>query len=315
LFDEYEGNEYTPLKHLTPGQASFEVYDSLLSEEALLGFEFGFSATDPLTLVLWEAQFGDFANNAQVIIDQFIVGAEAKWQQPCGLVLLLPHGYEGQGPEHSSGRIERYLQLCAENNLQVCNCTTAAQYFHLLRRQMRGGKDRREIRKPLVVFAPKSLLRHPRAASRLVDLADGHFCELVNQTETISRDGVSRVIFCTGKICYELEEICRDKRIEDIAILKLEQLYPFPKNQIQKELKKYPNVEEYVWAQEEPRNMGAWTFVKDRLVPITKTPLPLRYVGRPESASTATGSLKIHLKEQTAILRAAISSPMMKSRP
>ncbi len=315
LFDEYEGNEYTPLKHLTPGQASFEVYDSLLSEEALLGFEFGFSVADPLTLVLWEAQFGDFANNAQVVIDQFIVGAEAKWQQPCSLALLLPHGYEGQGPEHSSARMERYLQLCAENNLQVCNCTTAAQYFHLLRRQMRGGKEGRGIRKPLVIFAPKSLLRHPRALSNLGELAEGHFRELVIQTENIARERVSKVIFCTGKICYELEETCRERRVEDIAILKVEQLYPFPKNQIQKELKKYPNAEEYVWAQEEPRNMGAWTFIKDRLVSMTKTPLPLRYVGRPESASTATGSLKVHLKEQAAILRAAISGPAMKTLP
>ncbi|HVN79116.1 MAG TPA: multifunctional oxoglutarate decarboxylase/oxoglutarate dehydrogenase thiamine pyrophosphate-binding subunit/dihydrolipoyllysine-residue succinyltransferase subunit [Terriglobia bacterium] len=315
LYDEDEGNEYTPLKHLTPSQASFEVYDSLLSEEALLGFEFGFSVADPLTLVLWEAQFGDFANNAQVIIDQFIVGAEVKWSQPCSLVLLLPHGYEGQGPEHSSAKMERYLQLCAENNLQVCNCTTAAQYFHLLRRQMRGGKDGRGIRKPLVIFAPKSLLRHPRVLSNLAELAEGHFHELVNQTESTPRESVSKVIFCAGKICYELEEICREKQAQNVAILKLEQLYPFPKNQIQKELKKYQNAEEYVWVQEEPRNMGAWTFVKDRMASVTKTPLPLQYVGRPESASTATGSLKVHLKEQAAILRAAISGPAMKVRP
>jgi 2-oxoglutarate decarboxylase len=314
LYDETNGHEHLSLQHLTPSQASFEVYDSLLSEEAVLGFEFGYSVADPLTLVLWEAQFGDFANNAQVIIDQFIAGAEAKWQQPSGLVLLLPHGYEGQGPEHSSARMERYLQLCAENNLQVCSCTTAAQNFHLLRRQMHGGKGGRGIRKPLINFTPKSLLRHPRAMSRLNELAEGSFCEVINQSESVPREKVSKVIFCTGKVSIELAEACQEKQADDQVILKLEQLYPFPKNQIARELKKYPNARDFVWVQEEPQNMGAWFFVKDRLVREIRAEYPLRYVGRPESASTASGSLKTHLREQAALVKAAVAGSAIKTR-
>ena len=306
LFDEMNGHEYLPLQHITPAQAKFHVYDSLLSEAAVLGFEFGYSVADPLTLVIWEAQFGDFANGAQTIIDQFISGAEAKWQQPVSLVMLLPHGYEGQGPEHSSARIERFLQLCAENNLQICNCTSAAQYFHLLRRQMRGSREGRGIRKPLVIFTPKSLLRHPKASSTLDELADGHFQEVVNATDRLNREKVARVIIASGKVCYDLLEYAVENQIDDCAILKLEQLYPFPRNLFKKEFKKYPNVTEFVWVQEEPRNMGAWTFVKDRLYAELRAPQTLRYVGRHESASPATGSLKIHLKEQAAIVRAAL---------
>jgi 2-oxoglutarate dehydrogenase E1 component len=306
LFDELNGYEYLPLQHLTPAQAKFHVYDSLLSEAAVLGFEFGYSVADPLTLVIWEAQFGDFANGAQTIIDQFISGAEAKWQQPVSLVMLLPHGYEGQGPEHSSARIERFLQLCAEDNLQICNCTTAAQYFHLLRRQMRGGKEGRGIRKPLVIFTPKSLLRHPKASSSLDELADGHFQELVNATDFLTRDKVTRVVIACGKVCYDLLETVTEKQIEDTAILKLEQLYPFPRSLFKKEFKKYPNATEFIWIQEEPRNMGSWAFVKDRIHAELRSPQTLRYVGRPESASPATGSLKVHLKEQAAIVKAAL---------
>jgi multifunctional 2-oxoglutarate metabolism enzyme len=312
LCDETNGREYLPLQHLTPGQAKFEVYDSLLSEAAVLGFEFGYSVADPLTLVLWEAQFGDFANGAQVIVDQFVTGAESKWRQPSGLVLLLPHGYEGQGPEHSSARIERYLQLAAESNLQICNCTTAAQYFHLLRRQMRGGKEGRGIRKPLVVFTPKSLLRHPRSSSALSELAEGHFQELVNETESLDRDRVTRLLLCSGKVSYELIEAMKEGGIDDSAILKLEQIYPFPKNQLRREVRKYSNTTEIVWVQEEPQNMGAWSFVKDRLAPEMKVGQTLRYVGRPESASTATGSLKVHLKEQTALIKNAFNSSNLK---
>jgi 2-oxoglutarate decarboxylase len=312
LYDETNEREYLPLQHLTPGQARFEVYDSLLSEAAVLGFEFGYSVADPLTLVLWEAQFGDFANGAQVILDQFVAGAESKWSQPSGLVLLLPHGYEGQGPDHSSARIERYLQLAAENNLQICNCTTAAQYFHLLRRQMRGSKEGRGIRKPLVIFTPKSLLRHPRASSTLAQLAEGHFQELVNETELLDKDKVTRLLLCSGKLCYELTEAIKENGSEDTAILKFEQLYPFPKSQLRRELKKYPNVSEIIWVQEEPQNMGAWFFVKDRLAPDIKAGQTLRYVGRPESARTASGSLKVHLKEQAALLK-ALSLPTKKS--
>jgi len=312
LFDEIDGGEYLPLQHLTPGQAKFKVYDSLLSEAAVLGFEFGYSVADPLTLVLWEAQFGDFVNGAQVIIDQFIAGAEAKWQQPIGLALLLPHGYEGQGPEHSSARIERFLQLCAENNMQVCNCTTAAQYFHLLRRQMRGGKDGRGMRKPLILFTPKSLLRHPRVASSLSELASGHFQELINASESLNKDKVTRVLLASGKVCYDLLEACEEKRLEDTVLLKLEQIYPFPKNLLRRELRKYPNVTDIVWVQEEPQNMGAWFFVKERIAAELKGPQALRYVGRQESASTATGALKVHQKEQAALVRAAISPPGIK---
>ncbi len=306
LFDETNGQEYLPLQHLTPGQAPFKVYDSLLSEGAVLGFEFGYSVADPLTLVLWEAQFGDFANGAQVIIDQFITGAEAKWQQPVGLVLLLPHGYEGQGPEHSSARIERFLQLCAENNTQVCNCTTSAQYFHLLRRQMRGGKDGRGVRKPLVVFSPKSLLRHPKVISSLDELANGHFQELVNPTEHLNKEKVTRLLIASGKVCYDLLEACQERQIEEIALLKLEQIYPFPRGLLRKELKKYPNASDVIWVQEEPQNMGAWFFVKDRIGAELKSGQTLRYVGRAESAGTATGALKVHLKEQAALVKTAI---------
>ncbi len=307
LFDETNGREYLPLQHLTPGQAKFKVFDSLLSEAAVLGFEFGYSVADPLTLVLWEAQFGDFVNGAQVIIDQFIAGAEAKWQQPTGLMLLLPHGYEGQGPEHSSARVERFLQLCAENNMQVCNCTTAAQYFHVLRRQMRVGKDGRGIRKPLILFTPKSLLRHPRVSSSLDQLASGHFQELVNAIESLSKDRVTRILIASGKVCYDLLEACEEKRIEDTALLKLEQIYPFPKNLLRKELRKYPNASDIVWVQEEPQNMGAWFFVKERIAAELKENQALRYAGRPESASTATGALKSHLKEQAALVKSAIT--------
>ncbi|MFN8007622.1 MAG: multifunctional oxoglutarate decarboxylase/oxoglutarate dehydrogenase thiamine pyrophosphate-binding subunit/dihydrolipoyllysine-residue succinyltransferase subunit [Terriglobia bacterium] len=305
LFDETDGHEYLPLQHLTPGQARFHVYDSLLSEAAVLGFEFGYCVADPLTLVLWEAQFGDFANGAQTIIDQFISGAEAKWQQPVGLVMLLPHGYEGQGPEHSSARIERFLQLCAENNLQICNCTSPAQYFHLLRRQMRGGKEGRGIRKPLIIFTPKSLLRHPKATSTLESLANGHFHELLSATESLNREKVTRIVMASGKVCYDLLETLSEKQSDDTAILCLEQLYPFPRNLFRKELKKYPNVTDVAWVQEEPVNMGGWSFVKDRIAAELRPPQTLRYVGRPESASPATGSLKMHIKEQAALLKSA----------
>jgi 2-oxoglutarate dehydrogenase complex dehydrogenase (E1) component-like enzyme len=308
LIDETNGQEYLPLQHITPGQAKFHVYDSLLSEEAALGFEFGYSVADPLTLVIWEAQFGDFVNGSQIMIDQFISGAEAKWQQPVSLVLLLPHGYEGQGPEHSSARIERFLQLCAENNMQISNCTSAAQYFHLLRRQMRGGKEGRGIRKPLIIFTPKSLLRNPKAASTLDQLASGHFQEIVNSIDHNNRDKVIRVLMASGKVCIELSGYILERGIEDTALLQFEQLYPFAKNQLRRELKKYPNACDFVWVQEEPQNMGPWNFVKDKISSELRPSQILGYVGRPESASPATGSLKIHLKEQAALVKAAFAT-------
>ena len=213
---------------ICPTQAKFESIDSPLSEYAVMGFEFGYSVADPLTLVLWEAQFGDFANGAQIIIDQFIVSAEAKWNQPSGLVLLLPHGFEGQGPEHSSARIERFLQLCAENNMQVCNCTTPAQYFHLLRRQMYGGPDRRGMRKPLIVFTPKVLLRHPKAVSTIGDLTSGAFQEVIGDAHHRGQPAFARILLCSGKVYYDLLAKREESAGHDVAIIRLEQLYPFP---------------------------------------------------------------------------------------
>lgn len=295
IFYDYEnGREYCPLREIAPGQARFDVYDSSLSENAVLGFEFGYSLGDPLSLVLWEAQFGDFANGAQVIIDQFIAGAESKWAQPSGLVLLLPHGYEGQGPEHSSARIERFLQLCAEDNLRVVNPTTPAQYFHALRRR---------ARKPLIIFTPKSLLRHPRAVSTVNELTSGRFREVIGETGPLEPNRVSRILLCSGKVYYDLLE----RRPEDVAIARIEQLYPFPHAEVQDVILRYPLTAEVVWVQEEPRNMGPWRFIQEQVQPlIAQSRRVLRYVGRPESASTATGSHRRHVEEQKAVVEAAL---------
>ncbi len=264
-FSDYEtGEAYIPLQHLEPNQAKFEVVDSLLSEYAAMGFEFGYSVADPLTLVMWEAQFGDFVNGAQIIIDQFIVSAEAKWNQPSGLVLLLPHALEGQGPEHSSARIERFLQLCAENNMQVCNCTTPAQYFHLLRRQMYGGADRRGIRKPLIIFTPKFLLRYPKASSRLEELTSGAFQEVIGDSTNIGHS-VRRILLCSGKVYYDLVNKREELGRQDVAIIRLEQLYPFPLQRLTDILKRYSDTAELFWVQEEPENMGAWYFVEEQM--------------------------------------------------
>jgi 2-oxoglutarate dehydrogenase E1 component len=306
---DYEnGASYVPMKHLAPDQARFEVWDSSLSEYAVMGFEFGYSVADPLTLVMWEAQFGDFANGAQIMIDQFIAAAESKWGQPSGLVLLLPHGYEGQGPEHSSARIERFLQLCAGNNLQVANCTTPAQYFHILRRQMYGGADRRGVRKPLILFTPKSLLRHPLAVSSLSEFLAGSFREVIDDPEVRAPDRVTRVLLCSGKLYYELAEARQKRNAGHVAIVRLEQLYPFPVDLLRDVLLRYPLSAELVWAQEEPRNMGAWRFVHENLQPLLETPRRfLHYAGRPESASPATGSLKRHLAEQAELIEKAFA--------
>ncbi|MBV8572195.1 MAG: multifunctional oxoglutarate decarboxylase/oxoglutarate dehydrogenase thiamine pyrophosphate-binding subunit/dihydrolipoyllysine-residue succinyltransferase subunit, partial [Acidobacteriaceae bacterium] len=264
-FSDYEtGETYIPLQHLEPNQAKFEVVDSLLSEYAAMGFEFGYSVADPLTLVMWEAQFGDFVNGAQIIIDQFVVSAESKWNQPSGLVLLLPHALEGQGPEHSSARIERFLQLCAENNIQVCNCTTPAQYFHLLRRQMYGGADRRGIRKPLIIFTPKFLLRYPKAASRLEDLTTGAFQEVIGDSTNVG-SGVRRILLCSGKVYYDLINKREELGRQDVAIIRLEQLYPFPLQRLTDILRRYSDGAELFWVQEEPENMGAWYFVEEQM--------------------------------------------------
>jgi 2-oxoglutarate dehydrogenase E1 component len=307
FYDAETGKRYVPLEHIAPEQGRFDVVDSSLSEYAVLGFEFGYSVADPLTLVLWEAQFGDFANGAQVMIDQFISCCEQKWGQPSGLVMLLPHGFEGQGPEHSSARIERYLTLCAENNMQVCNATTPAQYFHLLRRQMYGGRDRRGTRKPLIIFTPKSLLRHPRAVSTLAEFTAGGFLEILPDT-SVPAAAVSRVVFCSGKVYYDLLPAREQRNAGHIALVRVEQLYPFAADQAGEILAAYPPAAEVVWAQEEPRNMGAWHFIRDQLQPLLDaTGRELRYVGRPESASPATGSGKRHQQEQAAIVEDALT--------
>lgn len=303
---DYENNKlYNPLQHLDAEQAKFEVYNSTLSEFAVMGFELGYSIGDPLTLVMWEGQFGDFSNGAQIIIDQFLSSAETKWGQPNGLVLLLPHGYEGQGPEHSSARIERFLSLCAENNMQVCNCTTPAQYFHLLRRQMYGGADRRGIRKPLVIFTPKSLLRSPKAVSKLEELHNGYFQRVIPDAE-ISK--ASRVLFCSGKVYYDLLAAREEAKRDDVAIVRTEQMYPFPEQEIQDVLLKYGPAAEVMFVQEEPRNMGAWRFMYSHIQPLLEeTHRRLHYSGRAESASPATGFEKRHAAEQASLVAHAFA--------
>jgi 2-oxoglutarate dehydrogenase E1 component len=316
IVDQTTEQAYIPLNNIRAGQANFEVLDSALSEEAVLGFEYGFSLADPNTLVLWEAQFGDFANGAQVLIDQFISSGERKWLRMSGLVLLLPHGYEGQGPEHSSARLERYLQLCAEDNLQVCNLTTPANYFHALRRQMH-----RPFRKPLVIMTPKSLLRHKRAVSNLVDLEPGNSfhrvmvdggeagCE-IGGVELARDDQIKRVILCSGKVYFDLVDARAKSGRGDVYLLRLEQFYPWPMKSLSTVLSRFPQAE-ICWCQEEPKNMGGWTFA-DAWLEVTLARLKVsakraRYVGRPASASTAAGLMSRHLKELDAFLTEAFA--------
>src|SRR5579872_3398047 len=298
---------YVPLQHLAPGQARFDVYNSPLSEFAVVGFEFGYSVADPLTLVLWEAQFGDFVNGAQIILDQFLVAAESKWGQPSGLVLLLPHGQEGQGPEHSSARLERFLQLCAENNMRVVNCTTPAQYFHLLRRQMYGGPDRRGLRKPLIIATPKSLLRHPKVLSNVDDLTGGSFHPLLDDSTVTDPQTIRKILVCNGKIYYDLAAARDHRKAADTVIVRIEQLYPFPEAEFAQVLARYPAAGEIVFVQEEPRNMGAWAFVRGWIQPMIQAQhRVIGYAGRPESASTAPGSLKRHTQEQAELIDQAL---------
>ena len=309
LHDGKTGAPWTPLQHLPTATASFAVYNSPLSEAACVGFEYGYTIHAPETLVLWEAQFGDFANGAQVFIDQFIAAARAKWQQEPALVLLLPHGYEGQGPEHSSGRVERFLQLSAEENLRVCNCTTAAQYFHLLRRQaLLLGVDRH----PLVLMTPKSLLRNPLAASPIEDLANGTFQPVLDDPRRADDPGaVVRLVLCSGKIAVELEASELRDGTPWVAVARLEQLAPFQNSALRTLLEHYPNLTEIVWVQEEPRNMGAWSYVEPRLRALLgelERPLPLRYVGRPERASPAEGYAERHAAEHARIAVAAFTT-------
>ncbi|MDP2235171.1 MAG: 2-oxoglutarate dehydrogenase E1 component [Bacteroidales bacterium] len=289
--------EYTPLRNLGDGQAPFEIYNSLLSEYGVLGFEYGYALASPNTLTIWEAQFGDFNNGAQIIFDQFISSAEEKWNVMNDLVVLLPHGYEGQGPEHSSGRIERFLTLCAENNIQVANCTTPANFFHILRRQLK-----RPFRKPLIVFTPKSLLRHPGCVSSLDELAKGRFLEVIDDGGA-KIENIRKVIFCSGKIYYDLLEERENRKDESIALVRLEQLYPLPKNQMNEIIAKYSEAKTYLWVQEEPLNMGAWRFIHHEFKDVN-----LRLIARPESGSPATGSSKFHVIRHQKIIDKAFES-------
>lgn len=300
LFDMETGKKYTPLNHIDPKQAKLSVWDSPLSETGVLGFDYGYSLDSPEALVLWEGQFGDFVNGAQVIIDQFIVSAEDKWKRLSGLTLLLPHGYEGQGPEHSSARIERFLQLAAEDNIQVCNLTTPAQFFHLLRRQVK-----RSLRKPLIVFTPKSLLRHPEATSTLADLASGTFQRVIADP-TIPPATARRVLLCSGKVYYDLLKKRRDLGVNDVAIVRLEQLYPFS-DALREALASYRDGTPLVWVQEEPKNCGAWYFLNAHLRDQLGTRMPLLCIARDESASPATGSLASHTLEQDRLTTAAFA--------
>lgn len=296
LVDTKTGEPYVPLNHLGNQQAAFSVYNSMLSEAAVLGFEYGYSITQPAGLTLWEAQFGDFANNAQAVIDLYIASGESKWQRLSGLVMLLPHGYEGLGPEHSSARLERYLQLCAENNLRVCYPSTPAQYFHLLRRQVAG-----RLRKPLVVMAPKSLLRNPAAVSNLSEFTRGGFREIITADKAEAK--TRRLICCSGKIYYDLAGRKAAEKVSDTAIVRIEQFYPFPEKALKQAVQRYKTVRQWVWVQEEPENMGAWGFLRHRLQNLVGQ--PFEYVGRSASASTATGFPGVYKQQQSDILKQA----------
>ncbi|MDZ4798522.1 MAG: multifunctional oxoglutarate decarboxylase/oxoglutarate dehydrogenase thiamine pyrophosphate-binding subunit/dihydrolipoyllysine-residue succinyltransferase subunit [Bryobacteraceae bacterium] len=308
LYDADNGRQHITMQHLSEDQAPFEVWDSSLSEFAVMGFEFGISLASPETLVIWEAQFGDFVNGAQIIIDQFLSSAETKWGQPSGLVLLLPHGYEGQGPEHSSARIERFLQLCAENNMIVGNCTTPAQYFHALRRQMRGGANGTPICKPLILFTPKSLLRSAKAVSTLDDVTNGSFKPVLDDHLTGVPDQVDRVLFCSGKVYYDVLTSREVRGAKNVAIVRMEQMYPFPQQEVQAILNKYPGAKEVYWVQEEPKNMGPWRFMLENFLPLMETNRrAIRYAGRPEYASPAAGTMKRHEMEQTELVNDAFA--------
>ena len=300
LHDQSSGGEYVPLSRVRDG-AGVTIVDSLLSEEAVMAFEYGYSTAEPNTLVLWEAQFGDFANGAQVVIDQFISSGEAKWDRLSGLVLLLPHGYEGQGPEHSSARLERYLQLCALDNMQVCVPTTPAQMFHLLRRQMR-----RACRKPLIVMTPKSLLRHKLAVSSLDELANGGFRLAIGDTTAKKGAKVRRVVLCSGKVYYDLVEDAARRKIDDVAIVRVEQLYPFPRAEVAAEIARFPAATDVVWCQEEPMNQGAWYQIQHHLHKVVGPKQALLYAGRARSPAPAAGHLSTHLAEQAALLEQAL---------
>jgi 2-oxoglutarate dehydrogenase E1 component len=300
--EKWDSGAYIPLQNLSPEQPHFLVIDSFLSEEAVLGFEYGYAVTEPEHLVIWEAQFGDFANGAQVVIDQFISSGEAKWGRMCHLVMMLPHGFEGQGPEHSSARLERYLQLCADRNIQVVVPSTPAQMFHLLRRQML-----RRVRKPLIIMSPKSLLRHKESVSSLDELAHGQFQPVIGEMELKQDAGVTRVLACSGKVYYDLLAERRARGIDDIAIVRIEELYPFPAELFAAELKRYPNARELYWVQEEPQNQGAWYQIQHQLRLAMRDDQVLRYAGRPSSASPAVGYAAKHAQQQRDLVNEALT--------
>lgn len=309
VHDQDSADTYTPLAHLTDDQARFTVVDSLLSEAAVVGFEYGYASAEPDMMVIWEAQFGDFGNGAQVVIDQFISSGEAKWGRYCGLVMFLPHGYEGQGPEHSSARLERYLQLCAENNMQVCVPTTPAQWFHMLRRQMI-----RPYRRPLIVLTPKSLLRHKLSNSSLDDIHEGRFHPIIPEVDELAADKVRRIVFCSGKVYFDLLQSRRDADIEDIAIARIEQLYPFPQDDYEAIINAYPKATDIVWCQEEPQNQGAWYQIRHRLQAPLTGDHTLTYAGRPGSASPAAGYLELHKRQQQELIEAALELSKQKRK-
>jgi 2-oxoglutarate dehydrogenase E1 component len=300
IYDAETGEPHIPLLHLAPEQARICVYNSLLSEAAVLGFDYGYSLDYPEMLCLWEAQFGDFANGAQTIIDQFIVSAESKWQRPSGLVMLLPHGYEGQGPEHSSGRVERFLQACAEDNIQVCNLTTPAQYFHVLRRQMK-----RDFLKPLIIMTPKSLLRAEHATSRADAFTSGVFEEVLSDAGATPADQIQRVVLCSGKVYYDLRKYRETQKVTDAALIRVEQLYPFCEERMREVIGAFPPDAKLIWCQEESQNMGAWSFIEPRLRALFGR--EVAYAGRNASASPAVGALTLHKREQAELIWEALS--------
>ncbi|MEO1255913.1 MAG: 2-oxoglutarate dehydrogenase E1 component, partial [Bacteroidota bacterium] len=294
FYDANTNEPYCGLNNIQDGQQPLRIYNSLLSEYGVLGFEYGYAMATPNALIIWEAQFGDFANGAQIMIDQFITSAESKWQRMNGLVMLLPHGYEGQGPEHSSARMERFLQMCANENVVIANLTTSANIFHLMRRQVAW-----EFRKPAVVFSPKSLLRHPGTVSPIKDFTSGKFQEVIGDSYVTNKD-VKKVLFCSGKVYFDLLEEQKKKKGKDIAVVRVEQIYPWPQKQIDAILKKYKNPK-LAWVQEEPQNMGAWSFIKTRIE------MDFEVVGRKVSASPATGFAKVHKEEQADLVKRAFT--------
>jgi len=303
LHNQVNNKTYIPIRHLTEDQGNVQIYDSLLSEAGVLGFEYGYSTTTPSTLVIWEAQFGDFANGAQVVIDQFISSGETKWGRLCGLVMLLPHGFEGQGPEHSSARLERYLQLCAEHNMQVCSPTTPAQIFHLLRRQMI-----RPYRKPLIIMSPKSLLRHKLAVSTLEDLTTGQFQSVIGEQDYHNPKKITRLVFCSGKVYFDLLEARREdaNNLKHVAIARLEQIYPFPSDLFKAEIANYTHLKEFVWCQEEPKNQGVWYNSNHHFIDHLDSRVSVTYTGREPSASPAVGKFHVHIEQQKAVVHDAL---------